>query len=53
MAAGAHAQINVRLGYLQVLEEHLRHIVVVVLAGVDQELLELLGVLPPKPYPDP
>jgi len=32
MAAGAHAQVDVGLGQLQVLKEHLRHVVVVVLA---------------------
>ena len=68
MAAGAHAQVDVRLGQLQVLEEHLRHVVahsswtlswtgqyrakyrVVVLAGVHQELLELLRVLRHLPH---
>jgi len=35
MAAGAHAQVDIWLGQLQVLEEHLRHVVVVMLAGAD------------------
>ncbi len=51
VAAGAHAQVNVRLGRLQVLEKDAfdmlwqQHPVAVVMAGVDQDLLELLRVL--------
>ena len=59
MAAGAHAQVDVRLGQLQLLEKDAfdmllqQRPVAVVLAGVDQELLELLWVLRHLPPPWP
>ena len=44
MASRPHAQVDVWRGNLELLEEHVRHVGVVVLAGMDQGLL-YLGVL--------
>ena len=39
MRARTDSQVDVRLGYAELTEEDLRHVVVVVLAGVDEHLL--------------
>ena len=39
MGAGTNLQVEIRLRQLQMIEEHLRHAIVVVLAGVNENFV--------------
>jgi len=45
MRTGADSQVHIRLWQLQLIEEHLRHTGIIVLAGVDEDLFVVAGIL--------